>query len=183
MTALFWCALGAQVVFAAGLGTCVAIAPSYVLGANQGGVSNYGSDRRTVVPFAMSFGGNAALMAAAAAVVPDGMDAATWLRAGLSLLALLLIALLVSAWVYKRSELLRKLHFAVGIALLAYESVLSLWLLVFVASTWAGWLLWAAMLAADALCILAITRVVEKLFIGQVVANLAFGAVLLTTFA
>lgn len=183
MTDLFWCALGAQVIFIAGLAVCVGIAPSYVLGANQSGVSNYGSDGRTVVPFTVSFAGNAALIAAAAASVPVAMTVATWLRALLSILAVLLVAVLVTAWIYKHSEALRELHFASAITLLSYESVLGLWLLVAVGASWIGWLLWAAMLIADAVCVLAVLRIFEKLFIGQVVASLAFGGVLLTVLA
>ena len=147
MPTLFWFALSAQVVFFCGLSVCVGIMPSYVLGENQGGVSNYGSDKRTVVPFALSFAGNAA------------------------------------AGIYKRSDALRKLHFGVGIALLAYESLLGLWLLVFVGSSWFGWLLWTVMLVADCVCVLAVIRIFEKLFVGQVVVSLAFGGVLLAALA
>ena len=182
MTSMFWWVLASQAIFAGGLVVCVAVAPSYVFGANQGGISNYGTDGRTIVPFAVAFAGNAALTAAAAASVPT-MSEAAWLRALLSLLAVLLLALLVSAGVYKRSQLLRKLHFGIGIGLIAYETLFGLWLLLFVGAAWFGWLLWGLMLLADILCILAVLRIVEKLFIGQVAASFAFGVLLLVAFA
>jgi hypothetical protein len=183
MTEVFWLVLAGQIVFAAGLATSVAIVPSYVLGAAEGGVSNYGSDRRTVVPFTVSFGGYGTLVAVAAGSVRATMALATWMTAFLTLLALLLYAVLVTAWIYKRSETLRTFHFASGIALLTYESFLGLWLAVYVDTTWIIWLLWAVMLVADAVCILALKRIFEKLFAGQVTACIAFGAILLIALA
>lgn len=183
MSTLFWCVLAAEVVFVAGLAVCVAVVPSYVLGPTEGGVSNFGSDGRTAVPFSVSFGGNALAIAAAAWWVPSTAGHPLWLTTALALLAMLLTLVLVSAWVYKRNTTLRTMHFSAGIALLAYEALFGLWLALSFGSTWVVWPLWIALVAGDAVCVLALTHIFEKLFVGQVVANVAFGALLLTVLA
>ncbi|HVV75447.1 MAG TPA: hypothetical protein VHC43_05375 [Mycobacteriales bacterium] len=183
MRASFWCALAAQVVFASGLAVCVATVPSYVLGEIEGGVSNYGSDRRTVVPFTVSFGGNAALIGGAAGAVSTMSSYRNLKTLCLSVLAFLLSSVLVSAWVYKRGPRLRTLHFGCGIVLLGFEAAFGLWLAISVRPAWFTWTLWAVVIAADVLCVLALERVYQKLFVGQVMANVAFGVLLLIALA
>jgi hypothetical protein len=157
-----------QVAFVVLLGVCVARRPGLVAARNEGGVSNYGIHRMTVVPYSLAFASAAATLALAARRLASG---AVGLRRVLTVQAALLLATAVTTYGYHHGVALKDVHFVVGAALLVFEGA-------------SGWWLWRAssrgvgatgslvVLGAGLVaCVLASVALWHVLFAGQVLVT------------
>ncbi len=104
------------------LPVCYLIVPHYFNG--SGGLSNYGADVRTVVPFTLGFGaaGICSIMAARCYKKRES------LRKPLLLLGILYIVVLVSTYPYQLNDFLDTIHKIAGLLLLVFQAAFGLWL-------------------------------------------------------
>lgn len=168
----------AQVSFFIGMFICVLLEPRYVLGKNQGGVSNYATDKRTVLPYSLAFLLEAAFTLITAHQLLHALHSYRLLIAALIVLAVLLLIVLTSSYVYKRNALLHWLHFFWGIVLITYQSVFGILLLGYMHRYLVAYIALVVLLVGDAVCILSLRNVVQRLFLGQVITRVAFAALL-----
>jgi hypothetical protein len=158
---------------------CCVLLPSVVI--DNGGVSNFGNHRLTVVPYSLSFGLSIAFLGCAAWRLST-LPHRPWSHSGLLLgLGLLESAVLLStfprhiAWTYS------VIHDDLGIALFTYEFCWSVWLVAHRYSPLA-----ALMLGVEAvgslIALVSILKLVHLLFIGQGVATGGFSILLVGFF-
>lgn len=158
---------------------CVAAQPRYVLGHNEGGFSNYATDRRTRIPYGLAFVGDVVFVLLMNVQLHRAASLPGPVIAMLDALAALLTLVLLTSFIYKRNEPLRRLHFLCGIVLIGFETILGPVLLAQAPHEVLSWLALAAQLAGDLLCLLSLRRTVERLFLGQVLASTGFGILLI----
>lgn len=160
-----------------GIAVDVALLPRFAFEADEGGVSNYGVHRATVVAYSLAFG-LSALFAAWAAASLHGPP-----RLLLRAYAVLMVAVLLLTYWYQRSRALTDLHLGVAFALVALETVGALGLTVGPArgrhSARVGAALLAVQLAGCTLAVLSSAGVLHLLFVSQVLIAGTFGLLLL----
>ncbi|MGH9020467.1 MAG: hypothetical protein ACRDV0_05550 [Acidimicrobiales bacterium] len=165
--------VAAQAGLVVGLAACVVVHPSYVLGRDEGGVSNYGVHPLTGVIYTLAFALDAGLLTLAARATPRTHRA---VRTVLGVDAALVVATLASTYPYQHGEPWHDLHVVVGAALLCFQLAASLWLVRGIGATTRGAVV--AQAIGVALGALAIAGVARTLFVGQAVATVAFAGVL-----
>jgi hypothetical protein len=171
--------VASQVAFFFFLGVCVAIEPTYLLSRNEGGLSNFGVHGATIVPYSLAFLVSALLVARTASLV-DIIDGHTQrFRTLLLTLAGLLVLVLASTYGYKASELLHTVHIGVGVVMLCFESIASVWLTIAIARDPMSMCALAAQLIGFVLAALTFFGVLHVLFIAQLVTSFAFGVLLI----
>lgn len=169
--------LGGQVCFAASLAVAVALHPGFVLKADEGGISNYGTHLVTVVPYTLAFLLAAVLSLAAAGDYRRAGPPGRALAHLLVVYACLLALTLVSTYVYTQDTVLRQVHVGVGVVLVAFELVASLWMYHRLRSTTDAVLL-AALVCGCVLAGLTVLGVLHVLFVGQALAAAGFAVLL-----
>jgi hypothetical protein len=168
-----------QIALTSLLALCSCIAPSVV--SSDGGVSNFGNQLTTVVPYTLSFSLSVLFLSFAAAALARVRPDRKWY--GLSLVGVALLDLLVLVSTYPRHINLSysELHDDLGIALFAYEFVWSIWLLI------RGWGRDAAGLflievGGSLVGLLSILKIVHLLYYGQIIGAIGFGLLLVRVF-
>ena len=102
--------------------TCVALHPGFVLGADEGGMSNYGTHLKTFVPYTLALGATALYSLRAAGRLgsqPESRGLAWALRN----YATFLLLVLASTYVYSLNRGWRDVHFTLAIALALVEVI------------------------------------------------------------
>jgi len=97
-----------------------AIVPAFAQG--SGGISNYGTDPRTVVPFTIAFVLAAVFTYLAAQSIPSNNIFQKKFRLLLKLLAFIYLALLISTYPYQLTPQLDLIHKFIGLSLLALQA-------------------------------------------------------------
>ncbi|MFI5035148.1 MAG: hypothetical protein ACHQFZ_02960 [Acidimicrobiales bacterium] len=166
-----------QASFVGLLGLCVALRPGLALGANEGGVSNYGVHAATVLPYSLAYALSAVLAARAARLL-SRTGAPRGVGVTLTALAVLLTATLLTTYTYKTNPALKDLHFAVGAGLVLFQSACAPGL-----ARRNRWRVTAAPLVAVTgaglvACVLATTAVWHILFAGQALVVAGFAPLL-----
>jgi hypothetical protein len=171
--------VASQVAFFFFLGVCMAIEPAYLLSRNEGGLSNFGIHASSVVPYTLAFLTSAWFVSRAASVVDVIDDATQRFRSVLLTLSGLLVLVLASTYGYKTSELLHTVHIGVGVVMLCFESIASIWLALTFARDSVSLCALAAQLFGFVLAALTFFGVLHVLFIAQLATSLAFGVLLI----
>jgi hypothetical protein len=157
----------------AGLALCVALHPGLVLKRDESGLSNYGIHARTVIPYSVAL---ATASATALVVAMRGRVLGRGDRRAFTLYAVLMAAELVSTYPYMVNHTWHTVHVVVGVALVTAEFVVTCWWAA--GSSWA----WRGVAALEGggtlLGALTVANVVHVLFLAQVLANVAFGALM-----
>jgi hypothetical protein len=153
---------------------CSLIMPSVAI--KNGGVSNFGNHRSTVVLYVLAFLLSALFLSLAAKAVGQRR------AAGLLLLLVVLdILVLVSTFPRQLNQTFSDIHDDLGIVLFAYQFVLSV-VLVIKRYSLRGLLLLVLEVTGSIIGLLSIIKVIHFLFIGQMLGALGFGLLLVTTF-
>ena len=159
----------------------VALHPGFVLKRNEGGMSDYGSHIKTVVPYTLALLCLALYSHRAALLYRGGDERAKGLRTLLRAYSAVVFFVLLSTYVYTLNSVLKDLHFAVGTALIVVVGVGSLWMYrQWPASKGVGLLL-SIQLVADVLSLLTVVGMLHVLFLSEILANVAFAAILIGT--
>ena len=177
-TGLVTLVLASQATFLGMLGLCVAISPAMVSHRDEGGISNFGVHAATVVPYSAAFLGSAVLLVAAGTRTPTRDATERRFRAALRTLAVLLVAVLVSTYGYKRSATLHGVHIAVAVLATVVEMLLGVWLVVALERDGVSVVACAAQLAGFALAACALLTSLHLLFVAQLVTSAAFAVLL-----
>jgi hypothetical protein len=166
----------AQLCLFACLLLCVLLIPHFLFESNEGGVSNYGTYAKTIIPYTLGFGVCGLLTLRAAVLYPGGNT----VRRMLIILGILYLLVLCSTYPYKLDTLYDNLHQAVGTALVLYTVLLGAWLLVFKAHSVVTLMLFTAQLIGFLLAVCTFFGLIHVLFIAELLESTAFGALLVT---
>ncbi|MGH3733102.1 MAG: hypothetical protein ACRDVC_06985 [Acidimicrobiales bacterium] len=168
-----------QICFALFIVVCVAIHPGFVLKWNEGGMSDYGSHIKTVLPYTVALLGLAEFSRRAAALYRQNDRTTRRLRGVLYAYSAIVIIMLVSTYVYTLDLALRDLHFGLGTALILFEVASSFWMFrLFRRFVWDGIFL-AMQLAGSALCLVTILGALHLLFFGEALTGVGFAGLLI----
>lgn len=170
----------AQLCLFIGLLICVLLIPHFLFEANEGGVSNYGTYAKTVLPYTLAFGiCGVATIWAARNLGRDDTD--SHLRPLLVVLGILYLFVLFSTYPYKLSAFYSNLHHIAGAALVIYSVALGSWLTLFKAHTTTVLALYTVQLIGFLLAVLTFLGAVHVLFVAELLGSTAFGALLIVT--
>jgi hypothetical protein len=167
-----------QIGFALFIAICVCLHPGLVLKANEGGMSNFGVHLKTVVPYTVALCFASILSFRASQFLQANTRQARQLKTLLRSYSALILLTLFSTYGYTLNTPLKVIHFTLGVMILAFESVASLWMyralhswgvvviiqyvgLILAALTWSGQL--------------------HVLFLTEVVTGVAFALLLVRT--
>lgn len=167
----------AQICLLTCLAVCILLIPHFLFEANEGGVSNYGTYARTVVPYSLGFGICGLFTILAALHCPSTHA----LRPLLITLGLLYLFVLFSTYPYKQRPFYDTLHHIAGMLLVGYTLAMGTWLALFKVPSVRSRLLFAVQLCGFLLALLTVTGTLHLLFIAELLENTAFGAVLLSS--
>jgi hypothetical protein len=158
---------------------CIALHPSFVLKANEGGLSDYGVHIKTAIPYTLSLVLLVAFNLRAASLASDGEQRARRLRFLLRSYCGVLTLVLLSTYVYTLDSALKSLHFALGTLLIIVVTAGSLWL----------YRLWPpspfvriclfVQLAGDALNLFTAIGALHVLFVAEMLSNIGFALILI----
>jgi hypothetical protein len=170
-----------EITFLVFTAVSVALHPGFVLKRNEGGMSDYGSHIKTVVPYTLALLFLALYSHRAALLYRGGDERTKGLRTLLRAYSAVVFSVLLSTYVYTLSSVLKDLHFALGTALIVVVGVGSLWMYrQWPASKGVGLLLFIQ-LVADVLSLLTVVGMLHVLFLTEILANVAFAAILIWT--
>jgi hypothetical protein len=123
-----WYVALSQVGFAFFLAICVAIHPGLVLKVNEGGMSNYGVHVKTAIPYTLALGMAAALTYQAARLLRTTTTPKRHFKVLLRTYSWLTLLTLLTTYGYTLNAPLKYVHVTVGVAIIVFESVASLWM-------------------------------------------------------
>ncbi len=164
-----------QIALGGLVGVCVAVSPGVVLGADEGGVSNYGVRAATVVPYTLAFALCAVGLRAAAAALPSYLPARRRLAGGMDATAAGLVAVLASTYPYKLDAALGELHLALAILLFVVQLVFITWMVFVACPRPAPIALWTAWAAGGVLGVVTLVGAAHLLFAAQADMSVGFG--------
>jgi hypothetical protein len=171
----------AQLSFFACLAICIALRPQFLKA--EAGFSNYGVHRIVFIPYSIAFLGCSLLTFAAAHSMQKKNVLQKRFAGTLTLLACLFLLVLFSTYPYRINTTLRDIHIVVSAILFIVELGMSVWLSIYVYRGFVTTLLLFVQLLGFAWAILSLADVVHLLFVGQLLAGLSFGALLIVTSA
>ena len=169
--------LAGQVCFVAFLAVGVALHPGFVLKRDEGGISNYGIHLKTVIPYTLAFVGCAVCSLRAARLYRWSGGVARGLRYLLVTYSSLLLLTLVSTYGYSRDVGLKDVHLAVGVVTVSFELLAAVWMFLQLRGGWDGLFL-VVQVAGSVVAGLTFLGALHLLFLGQAVAAVGFGCLL-----
>ena len=171
-----------QVCFLIFIAVCIAIRPGFVLKWNEGGISNYGPHIETAISYTAALLGLAELSRRAGTLYRGDVDPAVQrLRRVLFFYFGIVIAMLVTSYVYTINHALRDVHFAFGTVLILFEMSTAWWMFrLFRRFVWDGVFL-ILQLSGSVLCLVTIVGALHVLFIGEMVTYFGFSGLIIHT--
>lgn len=168
----------AQLALFAGLAICLILLPHFLFESNEGGISNFGTYARTIVPFTLGFGVCGSLTIWAAAILPRSTPSYRDVRSALQILGLLYFFVLCSTYLYKVNHTLDTLHVYASVALVIWNMVFGTWLALFVVRDRINVALLCIQYVAFTLAVLTYIGTLHTLFIAECGLSAAFGVLL-----
>ncbi len=171
-----------QVCFLVFIAVCIAIRPGFVLKRNEGGISNYGPHIQTAFAYTAALLGLAEFSRRAGTFFRGDLDPnAQRLRRVLYIYSVIVIAMLVTSYVYTINHTLRDIHFAFGIALVLFEVGASWWMFrLFRRLVWDGVFL-TLQLSGSIVSLVTIVGAIHVLFVGEMVTWIGFSGLIIHT--
>lgn len=157
---------------------CCLIIPSVVVA--NGGVSNFGNHRSTVVLYILAFSLCVFFVYLSGRILIK-LSSSKRLGVLLYVLAFLYLLVLVSTFPRHISWTFSEIHDYLGIVLFAYEFVLSIWL-VLNQKSYKSYLMLVIEAVGSMTGLLSILKFIHLLFIGQMVGAIGFGIILVALF-
>jgi hypothetical protein len=157
----------------------VALHPGFVLKRDEGGMSDYGTHIKTAVPYTLALLFLALYSYRAALLYRRDDNRTKGLRALLTAYSAVVFSVLLSTYFYSLNSVLKDLHFAFGTALIVVVGVGSWWMYQkWPQSIGVGVVLFIQ-LVADVLSLLTVVGMLHLLFLSEILANVAFAAILI----
>jgi hypothetical protein len=158
---------------------CVAIKPHFLFEANEGGLSNYGLYKTTILPYSLANLLCGSLLLAAANFMPHSKDLETRiLKYSLYLIGLEYLILLFSTYTYKVNHTLDLIHIVSAISIFISEIVLGLWLSVGILRTVKDYAYGSLLIISFIGLALTYSGIIHVLFIGEICISATFGLIL-----
>ena len=161
----------AQLSLFAGLIICTLLIPHFLFESNEGGISNYGTYAKTIIPYTLGFGICGLLTVRAALRIPSERK---YLRWSLIILGGLYLLVLLSTYPYKLNSLFDGIHQLVGVALVSYSLILGAWLALKRSRHTATVLLFSVQCIGFVLAALTYFGFTNTLFISEIVGSVSF---------
>lgn len=158
------------------LGVCTVIIPS--VAKKEGGVSNFGNHISTVVIYIMAFLLDATFLYLAASKIQKYNKKLIYISRGIMVLCGLLIAVLVSTFPRHFNYTFSAIHDYIAIILYSYQLLITLWIIKKKFSSLVFTFL-IIQFVGSAISLLSILKVVDLLYVGQIVGSLGFALVLI----
>lgn len=159
----------------------VALHPGYVLKRDEGGMSNYGLHLRTAVPYTLALA-LLVLYSVRAAMLFTGDDQRSRrMRLLIVSYSTVVFSVLLSTYFYTINDVLTDLHFSLGTVLIIVVGVGSVWMYQLWPPSLAVKVLLAIQLTGDALALLTVFGVLHLLFLTEILSNVAFAALLISS--
>jgi hypothetical protein len=156
---------------------CFLLIPHFLFESNEGGVSNYGTYARTIIPYTIGFGLCGVLTIQAALSLPKEISYRA-LRRALLLLGILYLLELLSTYSYKQSDVFNNIHVFISALSAVYCMAISIWLALSVARTSVNVLLMLAQCLGFIAAALTYVGYLHILFIAEVFTGAVFGILL-----
>lgn len=160
---------------------CFLLIPHYLLQRDEGGISNYGVYRATIVPYTLAFGACGLLTLQAAHVLPERTVRRKPVWRILVIFGWLCFFVLESTYLYQVGGALDGIHIVAGLVLSIFQVWAALWFgRAFPRDVLQDCLL-ALQLVGFVLGVLTFVGILQVLFIAEVTASVAFGSLLVRT--
>ncbi|MGC1420037.1 MAG: hypothetical protein WA786_07965 [Acidimicrobiales bacterium] len=170
-----------QIFLAIFLGVCVLLHPGFVLKADEGGMSNYGIHLKTSFAYSLSLGLPVLFSYLAVRAISSDEVETRRLAQLLRVYCGLVLATLLSTYVYSLDAALRDFHFAIGVLLTVFQTVASLWMYRVLRRTVANALILSVQLVGFVLETITVLGALHLLFLSQVLTSGAFALLLVRT--
>lgn len=154
------------------LGICAIINPEFVLA--DGGVSNYGVHKITVLPFTLAFCLSGLFLIWSARSIPRAPMNLLGIRQALILQALLLFAVLLSTYPYMLNQSFKIIHITMGVLLLIFNLFFVGWISLCVCRDKVNFLLFNFEIIGFLMIFTTLSGLVSLLFIAQVITSSTF---------
>lgn len=168
----------AQLALLIGLVVCLVLLPRFLFETNEGGISNYGTYARTVVPFTLGFGLCGVFTIMAAWSLPRQTLKYRWLKGALLVSGLLYFLVMVSTYPYKLGHGFDALHVYAGVALVLWDMAFGSWLALILEHNWVNVALLVVQYIGFTLALLTYLGPLHTLFIAECLTSAAFGTLL-----
>lgn len=169
--------LYAQLSLLCALLVCVLLIPHFLFEVDEGGVSNYGTYAKTIIPYSLGLGICGVLTTFAARSVSTKVSHKL-LKPTLHVLSVLYLLELLSTYFYKRSGALNSIHVYISMTGAVYCTVLSTWLTISVARNKLNGLLLGVQYAGFLAAGLTYFEHWNIIFVVEAVTAVTFGAIL-----
>ncbi len=161
------------------LGICIVLIPRFLFDRNEGGVSNYGIHRVTVVPYTLAFLLCGIFVMLAARFIPHTTKLFNCLRYALYALACLLLLGLATTYPYKINTTFQYLHIASTITIFCFEMAMAIWMIFALLRDRVNIILLAAQVSGFLIAFFTFIGTIYLLFVAQIITSLAFSALLI----
>lgn len=170
--------LAAQVNLVGWLVVCLLLSSQYLLQADEGGISNYGTHARTVLPYTLAFLVSAGCVYLAGRRLPLETRRRTQLVRLLKIVAGLYVVVLASTYMYQRASLFRDVHALSSTLLAVFELTTGLWLVRTLLGDWLQYVALSLLFTGFVLGLLTAQGWLHMLFIAEVTIGSAYGVLL-----
>ena len=157
---------------------CAALMPKFLLRKDEGGVSNYGIHRLTVVPYSFAFLIGGICLLCAAHMLPMTVRKRKELAWSMRCIGVLLLCVLASTYPYKVNATLDDIHSVTAITLFISEFLIGIWLTFRLVKDTTSRILFSIQALGLILSLVTIFGILHILFITQAVSGIAFGVLL-----
>jgi len=160
---------------------CLVLKPHFLFERDEGGVSNFGLYKLTIVPYSLAFLIGGASLFLAARRLPSAIPMRVLLSRTLTLISVLLLCVLVSTYTYKVSAPFDEFHIAASVTLFLVEMASGIWFGVRYGRTTASLVILGVQCIGFVLSALTCFGVIDVLFVAQMITGIGFGWLLIKT--
>lgn len=158
---------------------CTILMPQFLFSTDQGGVSNYGVQTRTLWVFTLGFIGCGALIIAGALRLPVSANHRRALRNVLLLVGVLTLLVAVTTYTYKINHFFNLLHVYSTVALFLVQVPITLWFYRISKNKGRDVKLLAIFMLGFTLSVLTYFGLIHVLFVAEVMTIFSFGALMI----
>lgn len=170
--------LASQTLLVITITICTILMPQFLFSTDQGGVSNYGVQTRTLWVFTLGFIGCGVLIIAGALTLPISANHRRALRNLLLLIGVLTLVVAVTTYTYKISHFFNLLHVYSTVALFLAQVPITLWFYKISKNKKRDGRLLAIFILGFTLSVLTYFGLIHVLFVAEVTTIFSFGALM-----
>lgn len=159
---------------------CTVLDPHYLLSRNEGGTSNFGTNRLTVVPYSLALWLCGIFLLLAAHNLTKHAGSRVNLKPILSLLGVLYILVVLSTYPYKLNLFYTRIHIAISIILFVSQLVIGIRFAI-LQSDWLNRSTLGLLFGGVMLSTMTLMGFLPILFISQIITAVAFAILLVRT--